>query len=113
MQASQFKTITRQWAALVHMGKLLHFSAGQVLFYEDHNPYGVHVLHSGKVHFTKDQSPCEPEASWMSDEGEVFGLDHVLEGTPYSYTCIADTDCQVTIISKSNITEQAASSASS
>lgn len=105
MEAEQLEAIQDQWDSLLQKGNSLHFSAGQVLFYEDHNPYGVYVIKSGEIRFTKGKRVCSRDHFHKLRGGRAVGIDHVIDDTPYCCTCTARTDCQVTFIPKTYIIE--------
>lgn len=79
------------------------FHKGQVFFYEGHTPYGLFVLKSGGVQFSKDETACGEEHLWSSPNGKVVGLHPFFDETPYCCTCTAKQDCKVIFISKTQL----------
>ena len=70
----------QEWAQRVPR---IHYDAGQTLFYKDHRPYGVYVLHSGYVELFKE----EQESALSSVKpGEMIGLALLLFGETYPYS---------------------------
>ncbi|MBI2082130.1 MAG: cyclic nucleotide-binding domain-containing protein [Deltaproteobacteria bacterium] len=92
-----------QWGNLLKKGQPLIFHKGQVLVYEGHDPYGVFVIQSGDIQFTKGKSSCPAEHFWHSPKGNVLGVEHFFDGSPFCCTCVATSDCRVVFISKTQL----------
>lgn len=91
-----------KWGIVVAQGQPLTFHAGQVLFYQGHYPYGVLLVKSGKVELINRGQSCAAE-SWSTPQGNIFGISHVVSGSPFCCTGVAVTDCEVIFISKSEL----------
>lgn len=102
MKESFLKKIKEHWDELLKEGQTLKFGKGQVLFYEGHNPYGLFVIKSGKVRFTKDGKLCRGNHLWLTSKGDVVGFDSFFDGVPYCCTCTSQ-DCQVVFVSKTQL----------
>lgn len=85
---------------LLEQGQILSFQKGQDLFYAGHIPYGIFVLHSGKIQFLREDKNCHEKHKCPLSQGEVLGLQPMFDGSPYCCTCRAATACRVTFISK-------------
>lgn len=103
MKAAIIQSISRSWKELIKEGQSLTFRKGQVLVYEGHSPYGIFVVHSGKIKFSEGGTPCVIEHVWESPDGKVVGLHHFFEQTPFCCTCTATQNCQVIFISKTQL----------
>ncbi len=101
MDLKKSSTTKKQWDRLIAKGQTLSFKKGQVLFYEGHHPYGIFLLQSGEVKFTKQDTPCLREHFFSLPQGKVIGLKPFLEGRAYSCTCTALMDCRMLFIPKS------------
>lgn len=95
-------SIDSHWENLLREGKELYFQAGQVLFYEGHNPYGIFVLLTGDVHFSREVGTADDHRESFS-KGVVLGLEAFLEEKPYCCTCTASRPTQVVFISKTQL----------
>ncbi|KAB2842521.1 MAG: cyclic nucleotide-binding domain-containing protein [Roseovarius sp.] len=91
-----------QWNQALAQGQQLTFHRGQVLFYEGHLPYGVFLVRSGKVDVSSAGEICAAE-SWSAPQGKIFGISHVVSGSPFCCTGVAATDCEVVFIPKSRL----------
>ncbi|MBI1909489.1 MAG: cyclic nucleotide-binding domain-containing protein [Deltaproteobacteria bacterium] len=103
MQEETLLSLKTHWNELLKQGQPLSFRKGQVLFYEGHIPYGLFIVQSGKVRYTRESGSCRAEHHVSSSEGEVLGLSHFFEENPYCCTCTASQNCQVVFISKSQL----------
>ena len=92
----------KQWKQAISKGQALTFHRGQVLFYEGHLPYGVFLIRSGHVELSSCGENCAAE-SWSTPEGKIFGISHVLSGSPFCCTGTAAVDCEVVFIAKSEL----------
>ena len=110
------KRFKDEWKHLLKDGQPFSFKKGQVLFYEGHHPYGLFVLQSGDVKFSKEEEEgfpleegdrcqgCMEEHSPVLSKGRVLGLTPFFEGAPYCCTCTAKEDCRGIFISKTQLT---------
>jgi len=88
-------------SSLSKQGELIKFHKGQVLFYEDHEPYGIYQVRSGKIKITSDKESCPIEEQLLdTTKGKIIGLYPLLQGVPSCCTGTAETDCEVIFISK-------------
>lgn len=102
MNETIFSSLKSHWDRLLQEGQKVSFRKGQVLFYEGHSPYGIFVVKSGKVRFSRGDHPCTLDHFWQSPRGKVIGVDHFPE-TPFCCTCTAVNDCQMLFISKTQL----------
>ncbi len=107
MTNDELTAVTSQIEKLIDHGKLVHYKAGQVLFYEEHQPYGAYVIHSGTIDFSSSDCKCSEEKVFSISDGQLVGVDHILDGTPFCCTCSAATDCKITFIPKAAIKDAA------
>lgn len=91
-----------QWNEAIARGQPLTFHKNQVLFYEGHLPYGIFLVRSGKVALSSGGEICAAE-SWSAPQGKIFGISHVVSGSPFCCTGVAAEDCEVVFISKSRL----------
>ncbi|MCC7344059.1 MAG: cyclic nucleotide-binding domain-containing protein [Deltaproteobacteria bacterium] len=91
-----------QWSEAIAQGQALTFHRDQVLFYEGHMPYGVFLIRSGRVELSSGGKICAAE-SWFAPQGRIFGISHVVAGSPFCCTGVAAEDCQVIFIPKSRL----------
>ncbi len=99
MELDPYSILRKRWKDIVALGEALTFRAGQVLFYEGHEPYGIFVILSGLVEEVNSGKDCGREF-WSSPQGQVLGLSHILNGSPLCCTAVAATDCEVLFIPK-------------
>ncbi len=86
--------------SLVCKGQALSFRKGQVLFYEGHIPYGIYLVRSGIIAISSKQEECPPEVAGKIPQGEIYGLDAILQKHPFCCTGTAQTDCEAIFISR-------------
>jgi len=103
-------SLKEKWDDLLKQGQSISFKAGQVLFYEGHLPYGLIVIQSGKVLFSKwgrpsseKKTPCGEEHVVCLGPTKVFGIQPFFEGVPYCCSCTAASDCEGVFISKTQL----------
>jgi len=84
-------------------GVPLTFEKGQVLYYQDHQPFGAFLIEEGRVELTVVSSGGRKEVIGLVSTGEFAGLDDLLSKKEYtaSATCIAK--CRVLFLSKIQI----------
>lgn len=83
-------------------GEKIHFSKGQTLFYQGHNPCGIFWIGKGKVSLVHiDQGQ---EHSEYKEDGVILGMEELMKGEALMYTAIASTDCDVLFIAKAAFT---------
>lgn len=100
MKEGVLHKIQNHWPQLKKQGQVIHYKKGQVLFYEGHLPYGIYVLKSGDLFFSRSEQKCVEEHWSQMVEDRVLGIENVLSQNPYLCTCKAKTDCDVIFISK-------------
>ena len=103
MDGKIVSTLERCWGDLLAVGQEMVFSKGQVLFYEGHYPYGLFVLLSGEISFTKNGIQCRDHHLWQSPKGNVIGVESFTDDTPSCCTSTATDDCRVMFLPKSRI----------
>jgi CRP-like cAMP-binding protein len=74
------------------------YRKGQVLFYQGHYPYGIFLIHSGRLELRdtlKEAAiPCE------LGKGTLIGVDLLQTDLPYPYTGIAAEDVEASFLEK-------------
>jgi len=96
--------IQKQWEALIHRGELVRFKKGQIIFYENHKPIGLYLLHKGKISLTVNNG--REVIQKLSDKGKpVLGLDFILTNIPYPYSANALEDSELYYITKTDFNE--------
>lgn len=103
MNKKVISTLTEHWSDLLEGSQEMTFSRNQVLFYEGHYPYGLFVLVSGEVSFTKNGQPCRGSHLWKSPKGEVIGVESLTSDAPSCCTSTAVQDSKVLFIPKSRL----------
>lgn len=78
--------------ALQIPGKRQRFCAGQVLFREDQDAFGVFLLLKGKIRMSVQSLP---KLDRQFSAGSLMGLPSTFTGRPYSLTAQAVTDADV------------------
>ena len=94
-------SLKSHWEDLLKNGQSLVFKKNQVLFYEGHMPYGVFVLQSGRVHFDQAKNACHDNVNVIP--GQAMGVESFCRDEPYCCTCVADEDCKVVFLSKTQL----------
>lgn len=92
--------LENQLPNLLSRGELIQFHRGQILFYQDHEPYGIYLIRSGKIKVSSNGENCEKSQVLNSSQGEIIGLDPLIQGTPFCCTGVAETECEVIFIPK-------------
>lgn len=95
--------LSTQWPNLIDQATQLHFRRGQILFYEDHQPYGLLVVFSGKIKLDCNKKRMRTEEIYQMPQGLLIGIPPLLEISAYCCTGIALTDCEVIFISKTSL----------
>lgn len=103
MTQNIISTLSEHWGELLKASQEMTFSKGQVLFYEGHYPYGLFVLLSGDISFSKNGQPCGESHLWKSPKGEVIGVESLVGESPSCCTSMAERDSTVVFIPKSRI----------
>ena len=80
-----------------------HYSAGQVLFYEGHKPYGVYVIHSGSLQLK--QVEHKKTSRLTIGSLQIVGLSNLLDNRPFGYTAIVAKDLVASFAEKSLVME--------
>jgi CRP/FNR family transcriptional regulator len=61
-----------------------HYEKGQVLFYEGHNPFGIHCIYSGRIKLYKHGPRGETQVIRLLGKGEVMGFRALVAREPYA-----------------------------
>ena len=91
-QCAFLKASAELRGALQLPGKRQRVSAGQVLFREDQDAFGVFLLLKGKVRMSVQNLP---KLDRQFSVGSLMGLPSTFTGRPYSLTAQAVTDADV------------------
>lgn len=94
----RYKLTCEQLEELKPFGIPLDYQRGQVLFYEEHFPYGFYALLEGEVEFTKLTSKGNMDVPNASVK--ILGLTHLLADTRFCVTCHAKTNLRVLFFPK-------------
>jgi CRP-like cAMP-binding protein len=78
----------------------VNYAAGQVLFYEGTNPFGIFILLKGKVKRYKTGDSGKSQIFQICTNGDMFGFRPVLSDVAYPDGATALEACQVLFISK-------------
>lgn len=101
MREKILSALARHLPLLIKEGEIIQFHQGQVIFYEDHEPYGIYQLRSGKIKITSEKKTCSLEEQILdTPHGKIFGLFPLLRKLPSCCTGTAETDCEVIFFSK-------------
>lgn len=85
-------------------GEKLRFAKGQILFYQEHEPYGLFVLKKGEVSLLRQKKDARaPTVDKPADK--LLGLTHLLTNTPYCSSCRADEEVEVVFFPKGALTQ--------
>ena len=67
-------------------GILLTFEKDQVLFYQDHQPFGAFLVEEGKVALMRDSAHGKKAPQAVQSAGSFLGVDNLLKNQPYPAT---------------------------
>ena len=81
----------------------IHYSAGQVLFYRGHLPYGIMIIHSGSADLRLRETDLKTHI--RIGPNTVLGLPNVLKEQPYSRTAVVVEDLEASFIEKTLVSE--------
>lgn len=96
-----FRDVGKYLADLVQAEEHLEYRAGQVIFYEGHQPYGVYILRKGRVRLFEKFSNGEEKLVRIVEPGHAFGDEALLEGGLHPFSAKAETDVHVSFFSRS------------
>lgn len=103
-QEKAYRFFVDHLSEIKEQGEKLHFTKGQVLFYQEHEPYGLFWLKKGEVSFLRQKKNSRsPEVSRPADK--LLGLIHLLTNTPYCASCQADEEVEVVFFPKGDLTK--------
>lgn len=91
LQKPIYDRIKGELKTLLRHGELIHYKAGQVIFYEGHLPCGFFFLKTGIVNAAHEE--C------------LLGLAHLIANTPYCTTCAAKSNVDVVFVGKSAVSK--------
>jgi CRP/FNR family transcriptional regulator len=77
------------------------YEPGQVLFYRGHLPYGVFILHEGKVDFRVGET--DRHSMFQAGAGTMLGLSSLLADRPYPLTAVVLEKVRVSFAGKSQL----------
>lgn len=83
---------------LLSNGERSHFSKGQVLFYQDHNPSGIYWILSGQIVLIHVENGQEHSEYKSTDD--LLGIEELLKGETFRFTAKVLSDCEICFIPK-------------
>ena len=83
--------------------RVIPFKRKQTIFQANSMPSGVHIIHLGKVKFTKVNSLGVEQIIGFGKRGDIFGYDSLLSEKDYHYSATALEDCVICFIPKEKI----------
>src|SRR3990167_8509485 len=95
-----FRDVGKYLADLVRAEEHLEYKAGQMIFYEGHQPYGVYILQKGRIRLFEKLSSGEEKLVRIVESGHVFGDETFLKGEPHPFSAKAETDVAVSFFSR-------------
>lgn len=95
--------LSSHWEWLLTASQPLSFQKGQTLFYSGHKPYGLYIVKSAKVRFEPGGLPCSGHHVWKSPKGDVLGAEPFFEDKPFCCSCVAQEDCEILFLPKSQL----------
>lgn len=96
MDSDFFKT----WGDLLEKSEVVELRPGQVLFYENHSPYGIYVIQDGQVDIVLSKGQGEMVVGSLPLNAPI-GLDTYLSQGVYSYRAVARTHAKIWFLGKS------------
>lgn len=100
MNTNTLAKLRDNWEFLLSQGEKITYRAGQDLFYEGHQPYGLFVILTGQVLLKKHGKQCV-EHFWEAPRGKVPELDAWMSHSPLCCQGIAVSDCEVIFLPNS------------
>jgi len=76
------------------------YKAGQIIFHEGNQPFGVHDVFSGRVKLYKTGRAGKQQIIRLAKDGDLLGYEAILAETPYAVTAEAIEDSRVCFIEK-------------
>lgn len=96
-------TFVDKWGEALKSSSLIEYKQGQVLFYQDHFPYGAFIILSGEVNLVRKQKGTKDVM--RAPSSMPIGIDFIYDGSVYPYSAIAKTRCQACFIPKSVLSD--------
>lgn len=103
--AIPFQRVKKYLADLVQAEERLNYKAGQILFYEGHQPYGIYVLRKGRIRLFSKQNG-EEDLLKIVEPPQVLGESEFLESKPFGYSAKAETDVSISFFSRASIKQK-------
>ena len=85
--------------------RVITFKKKQTIFQANAMPAGVHIIHLGKVKFTRVNSLGVEQIIGFGKRGDIFGYDALLSEKDYHYSASALEDSIICFIPKEKIIE--------
>ncbi len=100
-----FAKIQGRMSSLAAAGQRLCYQQSQVLFYEGHDPCGLHLLERGSILLCSHRPLVGEICQSVSSSSQPLGLFHLIAGTPYCATATAATEVEVIFIPKAVVVQ--------
>ncbi|MBS4098736.1 MAG: cyclic nucleotide-binding domain-containing protein [Sulfuricella sp.] len=79
------------------------YRQGEVVFSEGDKGTFMGIIHQGRILITKTAQNGKTVAMGEEGTGRVFGEMAVLDGEPRSATCVAESDCDLLVLTKASM----------
>ena len=99
-QTVPFKRVEKYLGGLIQAEQQLEYKAGQTIFYEGHQPYGIYIVRKGRVRFFHGPEGREEKLIQVVGPGHMFCEEPFLKNTPYGFSAKAETDVSLSFFSR-------------
>lgn len=103
MDASPAHILQSRWPTLIERGYRVIMHPGQIVFYAEHAPHGLYILHCGTVEFSSTAHDCDKELPLHAPQAWMLCPQHVLDAIPYCCTCTVVKSCGFTVVPRAVI----------
>lgn len=103
MDSSSAHIVQSHWPALIERGYRVIMQPGQIVFYAEHTPHGLYILHWGTVEFSATMHGCDTEVPLHAPSARMLCPQHVLDVIPYCCTCTVVASCVFTVVPRAVI----------
>ena len=100
--AIPFHKVKKYLANLVQAEERYNCKAGQVLFYEGHQPYGIYVLRKGRIRLFRKHNGDE-DLLKIIEPVQILGESEFLESRPFAYSAKAETEVSISFFGRASI----------
>lgn len=97
-----FNKVKKYLADLVQAEERVHYTPGQMLFYEGHKPYGIYVLRKGRIRLFRKTNGGE-ELIKIIEPTRILGESEFLGSTSFPYSAKAETDVSISFFSRASL----------